>query len=457
MIEYAYIIIFGLAFYSPAIFYKYSVDDDRCYLWKKPKSGHIYKFGDHGRSALAILSFLRHRLMGSGTIQNLCYDHLFTVILHVAVSCLVYMTFNNLAAAFMFLVHPSTNQVSVWTNGKRYGIVTLCALVALAFPPWGMLAACIAPFFQITALCIPALYIFYPDYYLCVAAFVLSGVVWFPMLKAWYMNRKNKISSADLLQFKPKKLVVSVKTFGFYFIQAVISPSNDFYPDYLQGFGVKKESTRHHYKINYPFYLGLACLCVWAVAMASPIYRLPAYWFMAFIFPWLNFVSVTQELADRYLYCALVGACVCLSVFLGEYAWYAVIYYAVRMMYVMPMYQSRDDFLDYQLYYNPGSPRAYVFKCYEYLSRGEYVAAYYWSLRGVARFEKDCDINICAGRCSAHLGLGSESIKYCMAAYKNLPTGAEGEALAMVKAIMEFNRDNNQKDYQKVLRRGGAS
>ena len=260
-------------------------------------------------------------LRGSGTWKiNLQLDHLLSLLLHTLVSCSIYLAFGktaaSLMAAILFSIHPANNQVSIWMNGRRYGMGTLITLGIWAFKPFGIVLYPFASLWQANALLAPILYVLTPSW----RAFVLIPLYFlFWKRKMWreFKGRFFTMANGDLKKFKWKKLIIAVKTYGYYFLHCLWPRRMGFYHFFLESYGFSKEDNDYWYSLNKDFYVGLAVILIVIPTMIlnwGNMIGFGLFWFTLFILQWCHFpITALQAFADRYCYLPNVGVCLAVS------------------------------------------------------------------------------------------------------------------------------------------------
>lgn len=311
------------------------------------------------------------RLHGSATVNNLKKDRIITLLIHALVCCLIFLVLGRDKASFMaavlFAVHPVNNQVSVWLNGKRYGINAALVLLMWALGGWGVVVWCLTPLFQPSAL--PALFLY-----------VWRGVWWplliFPLaffvgwnksggwLVRWFRGRKQAAKNPELTTFALKKYVLYFKTFGYY-VRHYLWPRDVFmWPKFMQYYGITKEGTAKAYEKDLDFYFGL---CVW-VAMASVCWifwgqpvAFGLLWFILFISVFCNLLPLDlQTVADRYCYLPGVGLMYALgSIIDVQIFLFFAVWYASKTDVWMRIYRNMEVYHFHHIINVPDSPRAW--------------------------------------------------------------------------------------------------
>lgn len=364
--------------------FKPVVDDQ--VLWSKP-----------------VENTLIDRLYGAHTVDNLAIDRAISLSLHCLMSLLVAAVFNPVAG-LLFSVHPTTMQVAVWLNGKRFSIAGILSVLAYS------MSLCIAVLPLILAfqpIGLPAfMFVFKHFSWWMVLPIALLLPFTLPYIKNKLKSRGIETIGTDMQAFHPRKLIFAVKSLWVYFRQCMFPERNVMYsPDYY-GIGLDDDGKKRMYSLDFAFYAGLVAIAFIAVNFNSGM-----WWFALFAFQWLNWVTLTQTFADRYMYIALVGACVYLSS--TPIALVMIGYFACRSWDNLRQYDGIINFLKYNNDVSPENPHGAVFLASTWLKDGRFnLDAYVVSKECVLKHPRSCIANILYARCVYKLGNKIEAVKY---------------------------------------------
>lgn len=304
---------------------------------------------------------LMEKFYGAGTFDNLKLDHALSLFLHTLTSVIIYLTFGQNIISFIgsiiYSIHPVNNQTAIWLNGRRYILNVILVLGIWAFRPFGIILYPITPLLQISSALAPLLYLF-TNYWILVIILMI-----FPFVENKYIIQKfmarytDKLKKSELTAISPKKMILVVKTFGYYFFHIIYPITISFYPDFYQEYGITKTGNRDTFRINKDFWLGISAISLFIMGyVVMPEIRLYLFWFLIFIAPFLNFITVTQLVADRYTSVAIVGLIMAMSTILVKYPIILAIMvgiYLIKNIKSQEMYRSIDDFYLYHLYNIP--------------------------------------------------------------------------------------------------------
>lgn len=333
MIKVCIILLCNLIFYFKTLGFKY-VSDDIPISQLKP----VYKNKWHKR----YLQFI-----GSVRISPQ-QDHAVTMFIHAFICVLIYLNLgaNNISflAALLFTFNPANNQGSIWISGRGYTIPTLLLLVSLSVPilsPF-LLYACSS----FTAGYLAPLALLGSKY-----AYILlvMPVIWFLHRKKFKKAVLAKLNSETFEEDKlsPKKIILAIKTFGFYLSLCIVPFKICFYHNFLQSCAGNDIMRKRAYSLCKFFWIGLTTIITFVIYSIYNwnITSWGFLWFAVCIAPYSNLRRLNQEIAERFVYIANIGLMLCLASLIVNYPIMVAVFltmYIVKMWSVMEMYM--DDY-----------------------------------------------------------------------------------------------------------------
>lgn len=331
----AIIFALNLLFYARTIKYRYVSDDIGSYK-HPPKSRNQWHKG--------FLWFIGSYKM----IPK--YDHVLTILIHATNCCLIYLAFgaNDISylTAVLFAFNPANNNGSVWISGRGY-ILTLMSFLLVFVVPW------LSPFFLFSTIWFgvgilnPLILLATEYWYLLVFAPFL-WLIQYKRLSGIYKEKRD-IEAADedkVLHFR--KLIMAIKTYGFYLTLAIIPFRICFYHSFLQSCAGNEIMQKRAYTLKDKFFwFGLVGICLTATSLTLgyPQLFLGFLWFSVSIAPFCNLLRINQECTERFLYFSMVGIMYVLANLIIGYPIAITIFitmYAVKMWFSMTMF--RDDY-----------------------------------------------------------------------------------------------------------------
>lgn len=276
-------------------------------------------------------------------------DHFITTVIHILTCVCIYLAFGandaSFLASFLFMFNPINNQVSVWVAGRGYGIAALGMTGALAFPKIGLLFLLAATYYN-AGFFAPLVFAGSAYPYLV----LIGALCWLVHVRRFKMNVMDRVKTeqfAEDRELKPEKIVLGLKTFGFYLTHSLIPFKTTFYHSFLQSCAGALTHKAYSMKDRF-FWAGLVGFIGMVAYMVSHPWNMVSFgllWFMITLAPFCNVIRAQQEIAERYTYLPNVGLMFVLATLLVNHPMLAagwVSMYATKMWFWMDSYA--DDF-----------------------------------------------------------------------------------------------------------------
>lgn len=439
------LIAVNLIVYFRLLRYEYIIDDQ---LVPKGK----------GRNIFETLIFQLHALKYS----NKEVEHLLRILVHTAVSVMIYLAFGrseiSFVAALLFSVNPSNNQGVCWLNGIGYSMSALCVLLMVAAPAWSILPYLYTLAWHVTAVFAPILFLAKGPWYMVFLLVPYIGIGWalswkIPVLKAQKnatLDVRVKSPNAPMRMITPRKLVFVIKCYGYYFFMSLLPRRLGLYHTFGYSYGLAKRDTTKWESISPLFWSSLALILAnvaimvhyWGTPLAYGI-----FWYSLFIGQFCNFIMIQQPIAERYLYLPNVGLMYALAwvMFQTGYAYtIAAIFltaYLSKLIYFMPAYKNMQSYVDYSLQDFPDQFALHNWQGVLHRDKNRLFSSMAaWAL-GLRYRDYDFRLNFNMAHCLGAMGFYKESLKYYEKAGEGL---AEEDAkeehrkiLADARAIIE--------------------
>lgn len=347
------IIVVNLALYLKTLSFKFVSDDFSC--WKNPPvpknrwhklwlqiTGQMKIYAKSIRFAI----FKKKLLIAIVKCEEM--EHLLALLLHIAICVSIYFAFGasqvSFIASLLYSTNPVNNQGTIWPSGRGYVFPILGLLLAIAIP----LAS---PLFLFGGM-------WYTAGFLAPLA-LIGSAKWYIMASLpiiwWIHSRKFRkaVSNKQAVEtfdedkiVHPKKLILGVKTFGFYLFLCIIPFRITFYHSFLQS---SAGSMKHkNYTLCRYFWIGFTAIATWVYfAITSPwsVLLWATLAFFLTIVPFCNIVRANQEIAERFaalpnvfLMYALAQLIVLYPILITAF----LIFYATRTFYTLNLY--RDEY-----------------------------------------------------------------------------------------------------------------
>jgi len=332
------IFISTLFFYRRTVYYGYIIDDIQVCTQ------------DNERKPSKLRNFWLQ-------VKGGCYfqprvEHTITLMFHVINSCLIYLAFGRTDVAFLgamlFGLNPVNNQASVWLSGKVYSIATTFVLLGVWLKPLFPVLYFTGYFFSLNVVLVPLLFIWLKPWFY--APFTILLILWFRKRVVYEPKRRYEQSTDHMTEVSLRKLMISLKTYAYYFRIGIFPTRIGMCHTYLHVFGLSKKESERWYKPDRYFWLGIALVgfILTGLFMRWDIFGL--IWFTLLIAQWCNFMVLNHPICERYIYLANVGlmlmlAKVLLMIPFGSYFAVALlVYYATRLWGFLPTYKNNKEY-----------------------------------------------------------------------------------------------------------------
>lgn len=357
---------------------------------------------------------IRRRLYGVGTLAingniNTKHEHALSIAIHALICVLIYKSFGSSQVSFLasllYAINPANNQTSIWLNGRRYAINTVLVLLMLWAGPVGLVLYPLTAFLQVSAFFAPIMY--------GPLSIIALGVFWLISgkdIQEKVKMRKDMIFNSDHRDFAPKKLIVITKIYGLYCLRMVLpGRTMMIYPN-LFYWGMTSEGNKDAYALNKDFAVGVISV---VLTVLGGIMLAPTKLFWPYVFMVLataqncGIITVTQQLADRYISLPNAFMMFFVSYFLNTYLQAFAIpvitlllgYYWANLKISMLMYPNLNAFWDYHLFFNPANPKCREFKATALLKRNDPLGAWEVIKEGLKYNPTDFKMNLLAASC----------------------------------------------------------
>jgi hypothetical protein len=153
----------------------------------------------------------------------------------------------------------------------------------------------------------------------------------------------------------PRKLIVCVKTYAYYFLHCIFPRRLGLYHTFMFTYGLQNKDVSYWQRLDKWFWGGISLIAIVVYVMITQFYGAGygLWWFTVSMLPWLNFYMLNQSIADRYAYLALPGLMFVAASILKHYPLVAVgllVYYATRAWLHLGAFKDDDSFLHYNVY-----------------------------------------------------------------------------------------------------------
>lgn len=415
------IIFLNVLLYHQTIKFDMVVDDIRLRKYYEKKNVY-HKWG---------LWNIKNRLYGAGLFKSLPYDHAFTLFLHTLICVLIYLAFDQTFISFigsiLYSICPIQNQTAIWMNGRRYAVTAVIVLIGYLFKPWGYLGYVLIPLFQFSGLPGLVMAFKHPSVSLCILI-LISILLLFKKFRRGTIYRifkvrfSDKIRNSEYGKIHLKKIVIIIKSYGYFFFHTLIPSRVVFYIPFLQDYSITNTGTRIAYSLNYEFVKGIVAITLTSLAYTFiPEIRFYIFWYILFLSPWLNLITVTQFCADRYTTIANIGFLLAYAHILVGYPilfGFVIGIYLTQNIKTQRMYKDLDTFYLYQIWKSPESVLNICFYAIAAIEQNFYFQAMTAVMRGLQVRPKDYRLLITKARLLHKMGYMKERDKVVKECYE---------------------------------------
>ena len=278
------------------------------------------------------------------------YEHLANLIIHTLIGVFIYTAFGasniSFLAALLFCLNPANNQGSIWISGRGYVLPPLLLLISLTMPFVAPFALWAMGYFNLGFVAPLALVGSNKAYLLAYMPFV-----WFFWGKKFKKDVKEKLAFEQVVEdkkFHLGKIILAIKTIGFYAALGLIPFRITFYHSFLQSCAGNEIMKKRAYSMKDKFFwMGLALigLFIYLSLKKWTITTYGLWWFFFMIVPFSNLKRLQQEVAERYIYTPLIGLMLALASVIINYPIVIAVFLAVyitKFNSIMRMYA--DDY-----------------------------------------------------------------------------------------------------------------
>ena len=434
--EYLYLLLATIVLFHRAVRLGYIVDDNVMYKkWKDRKSLSFKQW--------PLKTRIWYAFQGAGVFRNRVQEHLFTFVLHYTICCLIYKATGSLLASALYLCNPVNNQVAIWLNGRRYQLGILCALAAWNFKWLFLPLYLFSTWIHVGVVAFPILMLATKWWYLVVPSIALLSVIgWKRIYGRFKSRRKDFHKDNELQKIKPQKIVIYIKSLGFYFFHTIFPNKPRMYHEFLYYFSRYPSEVKRGYSLNFEFFKGLAVFIfiMYEIFIQNNIW---AAWWIVFISQWCGICTVTQNVADRYCSLAGVGLMVILSKYLNmlPYPYMQIAYtffftfYVIRYLPLFWAYKNIDNFHQYHINIQPDAVESRTLQAVRYMRLGDPFTAFAILKKGLYYRPKDFKLLITMSQTFFAMNMPDKALQTLDIAGKFVPLGDEEDYITESEKI----------------------
>lgn len=275
------------------------------------------------------------------------FEHFYALVIHIAICLSIYFAFGHswvsFVAAMFYSTNPVNNQGTIWPGGRGYALPILSLMLSLCIPILSPLLLYFCSWFTIGYLA-PLALLGHPKWYLLASMPIVWALHYRKMFKAVKLKGDTEAFTEDRV-IHPRKLILLVKTYGFYLTLCLIPFRITFYHNFLQSMSGNEIMKRRAYSFDRYFWIGF-CAGV-GTLVYSYLHWGPLAWalvaFMITIAPFCNLMRTNQEIAERFAAMSNVFLMYALAQVISPYPLAItafVVFYATRTFYTLIMYKD---------------------------------------------------------------------------------------------------------------------
>lgn len=200
---------------------------------------------------------------------------------------------------------------------------------------------------QFASLATFAIQAFLGNHYLAIIGFLISGLAGLGIIKSVIGNRTAVFKEQNLglsTKFNIAKIIVAIKTLGYYTKLCVFPKRMGLYHTFEYHYST---STEKEDKWFWGGFVVLVCF-ITGFWFGNYAVRFAILWYFAYIFIFLNWITIHQFVSERYVYIPVIGICLLMALAL-QYS--PIIFAFVVGLYLMRTWVHLPTYQDEVLYY----------------------------------------------------------------------------------------------------------
>ena len=286
-------------------------------------------------------------------------EHLLAILIHTAIGISIYFAFGanqmSFIAALLYSFNPVNNQGTIWPGGRGYALPVLSIMLAVSIPLLSPVLLYFCTWYTIGFHGVLGL-IGTPK----LGLLIMVPFLWLVHGRKFTKSIKYKSSTESYAEDKKydiNKVVIAIKTFGFYLVLCLTAFRITFYHNFLQSLAGSMAKKWRSVWDRY-FWVGL-------FSMIGIVYYSITHWgplaqallaFLVTMLPYCNIVRANQEIAERFAALPNAFLMAALAYIIAPYPVICaafLVLYATRTYYTVGMYKDEYNITEVAVIEDP--------------------------------------------------------------------------------------------------------
>lgn len=440
----AWIVVVNLALYYRTMSFKFVSDDFTA--WKNPpvpkNAWHriwLQLTGQMKVYAKSVRFAFDKGKLYMAIMRTEEMEHLMVLGIHIMICIAIYFAFGaswvSFIASLLYSVNPMNNQGTIWPSGRGYTWPIFFLLFSMIVPTYLAPITLFAGAWYTAGFLSSLSLIGSSKWYLL----SFMPVVWFLHSRKFTKAVTNKQSLEcfdEDRKVHPKKLILGIKTFGFYLVMCIIPFRITFYHNFLQS---SAGSMKHkNYTLCRYFWIGLTAITAWAYCAIVFPWNTLTWATLAFfitIVPFCNIVRANQEIAERFAALPNVFLMYALAQIISSHPIIVsafIAFYATRTFYTLIIYKDEYFITEMAIIEDPHAWWAWHCRAMKRWDTQSYKEALILWVMAKIISPREFKVLMNIATCLRFLGNNAEAEEHLRLAEQNIVPGQEEEAMRLI-------------------------
>ena len=438
------IIIANFALYLKTLKFKFVSDDFSVFhnppVFKNAWHKRWLQFTGACKLKGTTYSFVWHKgklILGITKTEE--FEHLLALLIHAAICVLIYTGLGanqvSFVAALLYSVNPVNNQGTIWPGCRGYALPILSFLIAIQVPLLSPLFLYFGTWYTIGFHGLPLALIGSPWWYLLIPALICLLIHRRKFTKAIKYKSNTESFTVDKT-YNFKKVIIFIKTYGFYLTLCLIPFRITFYHNFLQSMAGSQRKKWESIWDKF-FWIGVFGI-IGTLAFAYFQWGLLAWAILAFfltVAPFCNVIRANQEIAERFVAFPNVFLMFALAQVITPYPAIVtafIAFYATRTFYTINMYKDEYWITEIAVCEDPHAWWAWHCRAMKRWDTQSYKEALILWVMAKLLSPNEFKVLMNIATCLRLLKNNEEADQYLKLAEENIVPGQEKEALDFI-------------------------